>query len=131
MSCSGSPMGFGVVAVHVCLLSSQDGAVAAPVCPHCLQIALWAGEARLKGSLEGGNNDEFFFFLHSFLPEDKYQPTEVLKADIELVAPADLPPVRGMDIVCGRRGQTASALQCQHPAPPQPSPLKGGIEEPV
>lgn len=73
----------------------------------------------------------FFFFLHSFLPVDKYQPTEVLKADIELVAPADLPPIRGMDIICGRRGQTASAPWCQHPAPPQPSPLKGGIEEPV
>lgn len=86
-----------------------------------------------KGAWRGGNNDGFifFFFLHSFLPVDKYQPTEVLKADIELVAPADLPPIRGMDIICGRRGQTASAPWCQHPAPPQPSPLKGGIEEPV
>ena len=67
---------------------------------------------------------------HLFLPVDKYQPAEVLKADVELVAPADLPPVRSVDVVCRRRGQAASAPRRwdPHPTPTlPPAPLEGGI----
>lgn len=47
----------------------------------------------------------YFFFGHLLLPADKYQPAEVLEADVELVAPADLPPICGVDIICGKREQ--------------------------
>lgn len=139
MSCSGSPVGFGVVAVHVCLPSSRDGAAAAPGCPALLtrlRIPLWAGEAGAGREPGGWGRTMGFwgFFWRLFLPVDKYQPAEVLKADVELVASADLPPVCSMDIVCGRRGQAASAPRCRHPhRPPRPqaAPLEAGTEQPV
>lgn len=105
-------MGFGVVAVHVCLPSSRDGAA-------LHRSDHFMGRRSQTGREPRGGR--WGFFLHLLLPVDKYQPAKVLKADVELVAPTDLPPVRGMDIVCGRRGQAASAPRCQHPDHPTPA----------
>lgn len=73
------------------------------------------------------------FFLHLLLLADKYQPTKVLKADVELMASADLSPIRGVDIICGTRGQAASALQCWCPNHPLAAAIapKDGTDQPL
>lgn len=45
-----------------------------------------------------------------------YQPAQVLEADVELVPPADLAPVRGVDVICREEG---GQRQCS--VPPGPS----------
>lgn len=85
-----------------------------------LGMASWAGESSLGGSPGWGEwDDGGFFFGHLLLPADKYQPAEVLEADVELVAPADLPPVCGVDIVCGKR-EFQPWNPPSHPAEMQP-----------
>lgn len=89
----GAPLAFGVVAIPICFPSSRMG---------------------LPRSAAGHGQPHGVWCL--LLPIDKYQPAEVLEADIELVAPADLPPIRSTDIICGRRGEAASAPWYPHPA---------------
>ena len=89
-----------------------------PAAPHCShrRRSLYGQEKLGWEGAWGGTT--MGVFLHSFLPVDKYQPTEVLKADVELVPSADLPPIRSVDVVCGRRGQAASAPPYWHPSHP-------------
>lgn len=106
MGCSGSPVGVGVVAVHVCLPSSRDGFIQPGRKPR-------VGEWNDRGGGGGGLG----IFGHLLLPADKYQPAEVLEADVELVAPADLPPICAVDIICGKRGKSQPWNPPSHPSP--------------
>lgn len=48
-----------------------------------------------------------------------YQPAQVLEADVELVPPADLAPVRGVDVICREEGRQRQPRVLGAPRPHQ------------
>lgn len=48
-----------------------------------------------------------------------YQPAQVLEADVELVSPADLAPVRGVDVICKEEGRRRQPRALGAPRPHQ------------